>query len=505
MSEATKDYYERKNEGANERRSRNDKNTPYSGLGKLPPQACDAEEALLGSMMNHDHTIFNVMEFMKPEYFYKDNHQKVFSAMRVLYEKHDPIDELTVITQLRRQGELEIVGGAYAITELSKSTRNNWDFNTKIIYEKYLARETIRISSTAIQEAYDDTVDIFDLIEKNQSEVLSLTNNKTTKQARNVRDLVSECRKEYSKPVLNGITGISSGIDSIDRLTHGWQKTDLIIIAARPSMGKTAFVVSCAKSAAINFDIPVVIFSLEMSDIQLTNRMIAGETDTHVEKLLTHNLSEEDERRIDQLIGPLNDAKLIIDDTAGLNIFEFRAKCRRLKADQNIQLIIVDYLQLMEGKKDGRSGNREQEISSITRCLKGVAKELNVPVIALSQLSRAVESRPGNKRPMLSDLRESGSIEQDADMVLFLYRDEYYGIYQDKNGFSTVGKAEVIIAKNRNGKCETAIVDFNGAKMRFKDWEYSPSYSVDKNHETIKESEIEFISSNEEDSKDLPF
>jgi replicative DNA helicase len=421
----------------------------------------------------------------------------------VLYEKHDPIDELTVITQLRRQGELELIGGAYAIAELSKYTRNNWDFNCKIIYEKYLARETIRISSTAIQEAYDDTVDIFDLIEKNQAEILSLTHNKTAKQARNVRDLVGECRAEYKKPVLNGITGIASGISSIDRLTHGWQNTDLIIVAARPSMGKTAFVLSCAKYAGISLHMPVAVFSLEMSDIQLTNRMIAGETDTHVEKLLTHNLSEEDERRIDKLIGPLNEATIIIDDTAGLNIFEFRGKCRRLKADHDIKLIVVDYLQLMEGKKDGRSSNREQEISSITRALKGVAKELNVPVIALSQLSRAVESRPGgNKRPMLSDLRESGSIEQDADMVLFLYRDEYYGIYQDKNGKSTVGKAEVIIAKNRNGKCDTATVDFNGAKMRFKDWEYE---DTSQRYESVKNSQFEIDVPDEQEDKDLPF
>lgn len=483
--------------------------TPYSGLGKLPPQATDAEEALLGSMMNHAHTLFNVMEFMKPEYFYKDIHQRVFSAMTALYQKNDPIDELTVITQLRRQGELDMIGGSYVIVELSKSTRNNWDFNTKIIKEKFLARETIRISTTAIQEAYDDTADIFETIEKTQIETLALTHDKRVKQARKIRDLVKDCRVEYHVPVINGITGIPSGIKAVDSLTHGWQNSDLVIIAARPAMGKTAFVLKCAKTAAIDFNKPVVVFSLEMSDTQLTNRMIADETDTHVEKLLTHNLSEEDDRRIEELIGPLVEANIIIDDTPGLGIFEFRAKSRRLKAESDIQLIIVDYLQLMEGKKDGRSGNREQEISSITRCLKSVAKELNVPVIALSQLSRAVESRPGgNKRPMLSDLRESGSIEQDADMVLFLYRDEYYGIRVDKAGQSTIGKAEIIIAKNRNGKCDTATVDFNGAKMRFKDWEQSNPggmYGSQDNSDKIQQSALDFNTPQQVDDEDLPF
>jgi replicative DNA helicase len=450
-----------------------------AGLGKIPPQATDLEEDLLGSMMNHESTLMNVIDFVQPEYFYKDNHQKIYSAIKTLFEKHQPVDELTIVTQLRKQGELEEIGGMFYITDLSRHTRNNWDFNSKIIYEKYLARETIRISTEAINTAYDDTADVFEMLEKNQSETLSLTHNKTAKQSRKLIDLITDCRKEYSVPVINGITGVPTGLTDVDRLTHGWQNGDLIIIAARPAMGKTAFVLQCAKHPAINLDKPVVIFSLEMSDLQLTNRIISGETDTHLEKILTHNLSIDDERRIDLKLLAINEAPIIIDDTPALNIFDFRAKCRRLKAQQDIQLIIVDYLQLMEGKKDGRMGNREQEISSISRALKTVAKELNVPVIALSQLSRAVETRPGSKRPMLSDLRESGSIEQDADMVLFLYRDEYYGIHHDKNGVSTVGKCDVIIAKNRNGKCETAVTDFNGAKMRFKDWTWGNEPPLD--------------------------
>lgn len=491
-----------------ERRNRITNPTPYSGLGKLPPQAVDAEEALLGSLMNYESTLFNVIDFVQEEYFYKDSHQKVYSAIKKLYEKHEPVDELTVITQLRKQGELEMVGGAYAIAELSKSTKNNWDFNSKIIYEKFLARETIRICAETLQAAYDDTTDIFELIEKNQSESLVLTNKKNTKQARKINDLVADCRKEHAIPVVNGITGIPCGLNSVDKLTHGWQNTDLIIIAARPAMGKTAFVLQCAKHPAINLDKPVVIFSLEMSDKQLTNRLIAGETDTHIEKLITHSLTDEDNERIDRLSGPLTEAPIIIDDTASLSVFEFRAKCRRLKAQQDIQLIIVDYLQLMDGKKDNKGSNREQEISTISRALKSVAKELNVPVIALSQLSRAVESRPGaSKRPMLSDLRESGSIEQDADVVIFLYRDEYYHIYKDAAGQSTVGKNEVIIAKHRNGKLGTALTDFNGAKMRFKDWNESNPAALTNEQPTlsIEQSKLEFNPPTGDDTEYLPF
>lgn len=486
--------------------------TESINLGKLPPHACELEEALLGSMMNHESALFNTIDFILPEYFYKDSHQRIYAAIRALYEKHDPVDELTVVTQLRSQGELEMIGGAYSITELSKHTRNNWEFNSKVIYQKYLARETIRISTESIQSAYDDTSDVFDLVEKNQSEMLSLTHNKTTKQSRKINNLVASCRTEHKVPVINGITGIPSGLTEVDRLTHGWQNSDLIIIGARPAMGKTAFVLQCAKHPAIKLDKPVVIFSMEMSDIQITNRLIAGETDTHIEKLLSHNLSEDDEYRIDSMIGPLNNAPIIIDDTPNVSIFEFRAKCRRLKAQHDIQLIIVDYLQLMDGKKDGRNGNREQEIGSISRTLKSVAKELNVPVIALSQLSRAVESRPGNsKRPMLADLRESGSIEQDADLIIFLYRDEYYGITTDKANQSTVGKAEVIISKNRNGKTATAIVDFNGAKMRFKDWDSSNVGGLVKTDNTanlIEQSSFDFntvVPVDDDDDDELPF
>jgi replicative DNA helicase len=265
---------------------------------------------------------------------------------------------------------------------------------------------------------------------------------------------------------------VASGFTALDRITSGWQPSDLVIIAARPAMGKTAFVLSCARNAAVQFNKPVVVFSLEMSSVQLVNRLISGETEIEQEKIRKGNLAEWEWQQLHSKIGRLTEAPLFIDDTPALNIFEFRAKCRRLKAQYDVQLIIVDYLQLMHGKGDSKSGNREQEIGSISRALKSVAKELNVAVIALSQLSRAVENRPGSsKRPMLSDLRESGSIEQDADMVLFLYRPEYYGLEEDEQGRSTAGIGEVIIAKHRNGEVGTVPLRFVGKYVKFVDLE----------------------------------
>jgi replicative DNA helicase len=276
---------------------------------------------------------------------------------------------------------------------------------------------------------------------------------------------------ETSEKQKDGLTGVASGFTDLDRMTSGWQKSDLVIIAARPAMGKTAFVLSCARNAAVDFNKPVVVFSLEMSSIQLVNRLVSGETHIEQEKIRKGNLEEWEWQQIHSKIGRLEQAPLIIDDTPALNIFEFRAKCRRLKAQHDIQMIIIDYLQLMQGKGEGKGGgNREQEIGSISRALKSVAKELNVPVIALSQLSRAVENRPGgSKRPMLSDLRESGSIEQDADMVLFLYRPEYYGLEFDEDNNPTQGVGEIIIAKHRNGETGRVRLKFVGKYVKFTD------------------------------------
>jgi replicative DNA helicase len=465
----------------NDRRGRNPmalgaNTSTYSGLGKLPPQAIDLEEAVLGALMLEKDALSSVIDILKPEVFYKDNHQKIFQAIKILFEKTSPVDILTVTAQLRQQGELEMIGGAYYITELTNRVASaaNIEYHSRIIIQKFIQRELIRISTDVIQSAYEDTTDVLDLLDKAEKNLFEIAQNNLRRDSRKMDDLMHETLKEIEalKDKKDGLTGVASGFTDLDRMTSGWQKSDLVIIAARPAMGKTAFVLSCARNAAVDFNKPVVVFSLEMSSVQLVNRLISGETQIEQEKIRKGNLEEWEWQQIHSKIGRLEQAPLIIDDTPALNIFEFRAKCRRLKSQHDIQLIIIDYLQLMQGKGgEGKgSGNREQEIGSISRALKSVAKELNVPVIALSQLSRAVENRPGgSKRPMLSDLRESGSIEQDADMVLFLYRPEYYGLEVDEDNNPTQGVGEVIIAKHRNGETGRVRLKFVGKYVKFTD------------------------------------
>src|SRR6201989_850990 len=465
--------------GNTNRRSRITNPTPYSGLGKLPPQAIDLEEAVLGALMLEKDALSSVIDILKPEVFYHTSHQKIFEAIRVLFEKTSPVDILTVTAQLRQQGELEMIGGAYYITELTNRVASaaNIEYHSRIIIQKFIQRELIRISTEVIQSAYEDTSDVLDLLDKAEKNLFEIAQNNLRRDSRKMDDLMHEALKEIEalKDKKDGLTGVASGFTDLDRMTSGWQKSDLVIIAARPAMGKTAFVLTCARNAAVDFAKPVVVFSLEMSSVQLVNRLISGETQIEQEKIRKGNLEEWEWQQIHSKVGRLEQAPLIIDDTPALNIFEFRAKCRRLKSQHDIQLIIIDYLQLMHGKADGKGGNREQEIGSISRALKSVAKELNVPVIALSQLSRAVESRPGgSKKPMLSDLRESGSIEQDADMVLFLYRPAYYGLEQDEDGSPTAGVGEVIIAKHRTGETGRVRLKFVGKYVKFQDLDEGP-------------------------------
>lgn len=445
-----------------------------SGLGKLPPQALDLEEAVLGALMLEKDALSAVIDILKPDVFYKDAHQKIFEAIQVLFQKSSPIDILTVTSQLRQQGDLEMIGGAYYITELTNRVASaaNIEYHARIISQKFIQRELIRISTEIISNAYEDTTDIFDLLDHAEKNLFDIAQNNLRRDSRKMDDIIRESLEnlEAIKDKVDGLTGVASGFTELDRITSGWQPSDLVIIAARPAMGKTAFVLSCARNAAVQFGKPVVFFSLEMSSVQLVNRLISGETEIEQEKIRKGHLAEWEWQKLHSKIGKLTEAPLFIDDTPALNIFEFRAKCRRLKAQYDIQMIIIDYLQLMHGKSDGKGGNREQEIGSISRALKSVAKELNVPVIALSQLSRAVENRPGgNKKPMLSDLRESGSIEQDADMVLFLYRPEYYGLTEDENGHSNIGMGEVIVAKHRNGETGTVKLRFIGKYVKFAD------------------------------------
>lgn len=451
-------------------------NSPTMNHGKVPPQARDLEEAVLGALMLEKDALSSVVDVLKPEVFYVDAHQKIFQAIRLLFERTSPVDILTVTAQLRQQGELEMVGGAFYITELTNRVASaaNIEYHARIIIQKYIQRELIRISSEVIHDAFEDTTDVLDLLDKAEKNLFDIAQNNLRRDSRKMDDILHESLKEIEalKDKKDGLTGVPSGFTELDRMTSGWQKSDLVIIAARPAMGKTAFVLSCARNAAVDFNKPVVVFSLEMSSVQLVNRLISGESQIEQEKIRKGNLEEWEWQQLHSKIGRLEQAPLIIDDTPSLNIFEFRAKCRRLKSQYDIQMIIIDYLQLMHGKSDGKGGNREQEIGSISRALKTVAKELSVPVIALSQLSRAVENRPGgSKRPMLSDLRESGSIEQDADMVLFLYRPEYYGLEFDEDNNPTQGVGEVIVAKHRNGETGRVRLKFVGKYVKFTDLE----------------------------------
>lgn len=445
-------------------------------VGKIPPQATDLEEAVLGALMLEKDALSTVIDILKPDLFYVEAHKKIFEGIQNLFQKSKPVDILTVVAELRQQGTLELVGGAFYVTNLTNRVASaaNIEFHARIISQKYIQRELIRISTEIINNAYEDTTDVFDLLDHAEKNLFDIAQNNLRRDTQKMDEIIKQSLStlEELRTKTDGLTGVPSGFTDLDRITGGWQPSDLVIIAARPAMGKTAFVLSCARNAAVGFKKPVVVFSLEMSSVQLVNRLLSGEAEIEQEKIRKGNLADWEWQQLHSKIGNLTESPLFIDDTPALNIFEFRAKCRRLKSQYDIDMVIIDYLQLMHGKNEG-GGNREQEIGSISRALKSVAKELNVPVLALSQLSRAVESRPGinGKKPMLSDLRESGSIEQDADMVLFLYRPEYYGITEDEAGRSTAGVGEVIIAKNRHGEVTTVPLRFIGKYVKFTDLE----------------------------------
>jgi replicative DNA helicase len=423
---------------------------------------------------------------LKPEVFYKESHQIIFSAIQRLFGQNEPVDILTVTEELRKSGELDIAGGPYFITMLTNRVAStaNVEFHSRIILQKFIQRELIRVSSDIIKDAYEDTTDVFDLLDRAENGLFAISEGSIGKSYMDMQSIVKEAIKEIAagREQEGKLRGVGSGFTELDRITSGWQKSDLVIIASRPGMGKTAFALTMARNAAIDFKKPVAVFSLEMSSIQLVTRLMSSETEIPQEKLRKGSMEDHEWAQLNARITSLIDAPLYIDDTAALSIFDLRAKCRRLKAHHDVQLIIVDYLQLMQGSQDTR-GNREQEISSISRALKSLAKELNVPVIALSQLSRASEKREKAAKPILSDLRESGSIEQDADMVLFIYRPEYYKIDQDENGDSTAGVADVIIAKNRNGPLKDVRIRFVSKFAKFVDAEvdYTPVHTIPAN------------------------
>jgi replicative DNA helicase len=446
-------------------------NTP--DYGKIPPQAVDLEEAVLGALMLDKEALTDVIDILKKESFYKDDHKMIYEAILDLFQRSEPIDILTVTQELKKRGELEIIGGPFYIAQLTNRVASsaNVEFHARIISQKHIQRELIRISSETIKMAYDETVDVFDLLDGAEAKLFEVAEGNIRRSYEDMNKLLHKAVKQLeliSKS--DGTSGVPTGFANLDRVTGGFQKSDMIVLAARPGMGKTAFVLSLARNASVDYKKGVAVFSLEMSSLQLVNRLISSETEIAGEKLKKGNLEPYEWEQLNSRIGKLTNAPIYINDTPGLSIFELRAQCRRLKAEKDIQMVIIDYLQLMTATVEGK-GNREQEISAISRAVKGIAKELEVPVIALSQLSRAVETRGGDKRPQLSDLRESGAIEQDADMVMFIYRPEYYGITADEDGNSTQGLSELIIAKHRNGSTEDVKIRFQNHLAKFVNWE----------------------------------
>ncbi len=443
-------------------------------IGKLPPQATDLEEAVLGALMLDKDALSTVIDILKPESFYKEAHGRIFQAIQRLFERSEPIDILTVTQELKKSGELEIIGGAYYITQLTNRVASaaNAEFHARIISQKHIQRELIRISTDTIKNAYEDTSDVFDMLDAAESNLFKIAQGTIRKSYDKMSTLISSAIKQIEEARKNkgGVTGIPSGFTELDRVTNGWQKSDLIIMAARPGMGKTAFVLSLARNVAIDFGKPVAFFSLEMSSIQLVNRLISSEIEIDSDKLKKGNLEQYEFEQLNAKIGKLAEAALLLDYTPARSVFELRAKARRLVAQNGVQLIIVDYLQLMTTGTENR-GNREQEISYISRSLKSIAKELNVPIIALSQLSRAPETRGGTGRPILSDLRESGAIEQDADLVMFIYRPEYYKIDTLEDGTPTGGLAEILVSKHRNGATGDVRLRFVDRLSKFVDFD----------------------------------
>ncbi len=461
-----------KNRSFNKKQARPSEQMSELVFGKIPPQAIPLEEAVLGAILIEKEALSIVMDTLKESTFYKDAHQIIFRAMIRLFEKAQPIDLLTVTEELRKSGDLEKIGGPYYLVELTNKIASsaNIEYHARIISEKAILRELIKTSSNVIKSAYDETTDVFDLLDTAEKNLFEITQNNLSKGFERVGTLATQAIKllESLADTPSGTTGIPTGFIELDRLTSGWQRSDLIILAARPGMGKTAFTMSLARNAAMDYNNAVAVFSLEMSNMQLVQRLISSESELEGSKLRNGRLDDSEWKQLQVTIEKLADVPIFIDDTPGINIFELRAKCRRLKSQHDIQLIIIDYLQLVTG--GGDSGNREQEISSISRALKGLAKELSVPIIALSQLNRSVETRANSKRPQLSDLRESGAIEQDADIVSFIYRPEYYKITEDEEGNDTRGMAEIILAKHRNGALGTVKLRFIDTFAKFTDW-----------------------------------
>ena len=450
--------------------------------GTIPPQSVELEQAVLGALMLERDAIIDVQEYVKAETFYLEEHRTIFRAIQALSVEMKAIDLYTVTERLKSQRELQKVGGAAYLAELTQKVASaaHIEFHAKIIAQKYVQRELIRSATEIERRSYDDEVDVTELIGFAEQEIFRVSEGNVKRSVQVASDILRKALQqiEEASKTAGEYNGVRSGFTDIDAVTLGWQPSDLIIIAARPSMGKTAFVLTMARNMCVELKTPVAFFSLEMSSVQLMNRLIVAETQLNSKDLRTGNLTPAQWTHLESQTVELGRSPLYIDDTPALSVYEFRSKARRLKTQHDIQLIIIDYLQLMTASTPETRGNREQEVSLISRTLKAIAKELNVPIIALSQLSRNVENRGGSKRPQLSDLRESGAIEQDADVVAFIHRPEYYGLTTDENNMPTAGMAEIIIAKHRNGEVTDVPLRFIKEQAKFADADSSVTAAV---------------------------
>ncbi|WP_459995905.1 replicative DNA helicase [Prevotella dentasini] len=442
--------------------------------GHLQPQAPEIERVVLGALMIDKDAFTVVSEIIRPETFYESRHQKIYDAIQSLNLHEKPVDIMTVAEELKRKGDLEDIGGPGYIVELSSHVASSAhiEYHARILAQKFLARQLIQFASMVETDAFDETVDVDELMQKAESSLFELSQKNMAQDYTQIDPIVRQAHDLLVKAARNkengGLTGVPSGFHQLDKITAGWQASDLIIIAGRPAMGKTSFALSIAKNIAVDYREPIAFFSLEMNNVQLVNRLISNVCSVPGNKILNGQLTPDEWERFDSNLRRLDGAPIYVDDTPGLSIFELRTKARRLAREHGIKLLMIDYLQLMNAN-GARFNSRQEEVSTISRSLKGLAKELNIPVIALSQLNRTVEAREGleGKRPQLSDLRESGAIEQDADMVLFVHRPEYYHIYMDEKGNDLHGMAQIIIAKHRKGATGDVLLNFRGEFTRF--------------------------------------
>ena len=445
-----------------------------TSFGHLQPQALDIEKVVLGALMIDSDAFTIVSEMIRPETFYDPRHQKIYGAIQALNLHEKPVDIMTVAEELKRSGELEEVGGPAYIVELSSHVASSAhiEYHGRILAQKFLARQLIQFASMIETEAFDETIDVDELMQRAEGSLFELSQKNMAQEYTQIDPIVKQAHELLLKAAQNqesgGLTGISTGFTQLDKITAGWQPSDLVIIAGRPAMGKTSFALSLAKNIAIDSRVPVAFFSLEMNNVQLVNRLLSNVCSISGSKILSGQLDPSDWERFDNNIRKMEGAPIYVDDTPGLSVFELRTKARRLVREHGIKVLMVDYLQLMNAN-GMRFSSRQEEVSTISRSLKGLAKELNIPVLALSQLNRTVEQRDGieGKRPQLSDLRESGAIEQDADLVLFVHRPEYYRIFQDEKGNDLHGKAQIIIAKHRKGATDDVLLSFRGEYTRF--------------------------------------